>query len=434
MSKSLREISLDEFKSRLANADPILFDIIKALPLKKAHRVFEAGYPYGAYITYNGIFQFPEQENLIDCNIDIRNELNYRNVPLGIIMQKGYEVFRDPNERGVIPRVVAVRGVGLEMGIWEAYSPAPGFSTTAGSRSIFFLPKIADAIHHKRLKKYGVRRHAPHGYFDQWEIFTEMAGHCDFPETWQVDIHYFGKEWFKDIMENPKWYNFKVYLLEKVLKHSLPNRSQVTLDAIWENFRLNLATNHYKVSPDILETLKYLMMIANGDLPGFKVADELVTMFPYRGIVESYVKEYGLDEYAPTMMYPDYFDIEQDTPIYYSLQVPLCPQSLRRDKNSVTTRANLFDLIELLDLLLRDVSAGRLGEFGQIYYDLFSKIEFEFFHSEPDENKGVYSSREMPEDDPKLIANPFGKGKEFAHHSSFVRGCVRIVKKENRLL
>ena len=180
------EITLAAFLDKLQNTDPSLFEIIQGLSLKKSHRLFEAHYPYGAYISKAGVFQIPgsnQGENLdfqpSNISQDIYDQLSYRNTPLGVVMQKGYEVFRDSSPV-IIPR--SVRRIGLEMGIWELFSPVPGFSSTAGSRSVFFLPKIADALHHKRLKKYGVKRHTPHGYFDQWQIFTELAGHPDFSE------------------------------------------------------------------------------------------------------------------------------------------------------------------------------------------------------------------------------------------------------------
>lgn len=424
------EITPDAFLERLRVSDPFLCDIISGLNLKKSHRLFEVKYPYGAYIGKAGVFQVPgdQQSESQDFNSstvspDVYDELSYRSIPLGVVMQKGYEVFRDA-EPNIFPR--SVRRTGLEMGIWEMFSPVPGYSATAGSRSVFFLPKIGDTLNHKRLKKYGVKRHPPHGYFDQWQVFTELASHPDFSEPWNCNIAYLGKQWVDDIFNNEKWLKLKAYLLEKALYHSIANRAQSTLDAIWENFRKNLAAKHYKTNPYVLETLKHLVMIANGALPGFKVANESTDLFPYRGIVKAYLNEYELKDYSPTMLYADYFDIEKDQSVYYSLQIPTCQTATKRESNTSTVRNDLFDLIELIDMFLADVAAARLGAFGQVYYDLFSRLEFEFFHSDPDEDKGVYSSMKMPESDPNLLS--FGR-KDFPYHASFVRGCIRIGKK-----
>lgn len=419
----LREITPDDLIEKLKNSHALLYNMIKNLPLKKAHRVFEVAYSYGSFITHNGVFQFPESAGL---TTDVLEQLSYRSVPLGFVLNKGYEVFRS-SANHIIPQ--AIRRAGLEMGIWETFSPVSGFSATAGSRSVFFLPKVADAICHKRLKRYGVKRHAPHSYFDQWQIFVEMAQHKDFPEPWQCTIIYLGQQWARDILDNPKWRELKICLLEQGLAHSMPNRTQVTLDAIWENFHHNLVNHHFKASPYLLETLKHLLMIASGNLPGFSVANETTEVFPHKGIVQTYLKEYGLDQHAPTMMYADNFDIEKNACIYYSLQLPTCRYPINRDKNSSTIRSDLFDLIELTDLLLRDITADRLGAFGKIYYELFSHLEFEFFHSDPEEDKGVFSTTEMPDNDLQLLGSNRIKEERFAHHSSFVRGCVRIGKK-----
>lgn len=152
----VEELTWLEARSSFAQADPSISKIIDDISPDNSFKLIRIRYPYGAIIYELGKFFVPTTEGDIltldhaKVPLFIREALSYSSVPLGCITSNSFEAFKQVGDH-ISP--VSHRKTGLDLGIWEAFMPASPFTVTAGSRSVFMLPKITDTNGHKKLKK-----------------------------------------------------------------------------------------------------------------------------------------------------------------------------------------------------------------------------------------------------------------------------------------
>jgi hypothetical protein len=418
-------------RASIANQDHALAEIIDEISPEDDLKLMRVRYPYGATIYEDGLFYLPGKNGSIllsDKSIPkhIRESLNYRAVPLGCITHNGFEVFRNVGEH-IFP--LAFRDGGLELGIWETFLPASPFTVVAGARTTFLLPKVSDYSGHKKLRAVGVKSPTPRTLFCQWKVFSEIEQGQKTGEPWYCEIYFFTKQWQERIFSDRKWVHFQNYLLKKALQHTEAERIKITYDSVWEHFSLFLKKNHIRNDVYLADILKHLTYIATGILPSFSVALDN-TALPLEKIQSAYLNIYGLKNYIPTVMYSNYFNAEKNKSVYYPLQV-ITTSSQLTNKNKLTTTKNvLIELIELVDLFLQQISSNSLGAGNDYMRDLFSKVSFDFFHSDHFIEAGIYPANEMPTDDPDLLFSSVEtNNKEFCDRGTVTRACVRISSK-----
>lgn len=432
-TSEMAELTWSEARDEVVKSDPQFANIVDDLSPNKNFTLLKVSYPFGTTIYKNGTFYLPTQDgfaSLHDQQIPsyIRTGLSYSPVPLGFVVENSFEVFREFDH---YIYSLAYRSKGLELGIWETFAPSSPFTVTAGSRSLIMLPKISDMASHKKLRRYKLRSQVPINPFDQWHVYTELANNCNFQQPWSLSLLLFTDKWINKMKNDPAWIRFENFVMKKFLEHTEPMRFKLAYDAIWEVFATILQKKRIKPNPYIIDTFKHLISIATGILPAFKAANSEQHPGPVNELMKIYLEDYGLKTYYPSMMYADYFNRSNDQDVYYSLQIPTCNDSTSSNRRSTTVRTDLFELVELLDYFTTELTCGNLGAGSDNILDLFSKIQFDFFHSEDDKDRGVHSPQDMDKEDQNLLYLPKGKyGKrEFCNRSSFVRGCVRISNK-----
>jgi hypothetical protein len=429
------ELSWIEARKSFSLAAPQVTEIIDKIAPDNSFKLIRMRYPYGACLYEAGQF-FVSTGNgkilpLSDPAVPafVKNNLSYKPVPLGCLTHGSFEVFKEFEDH-ISP--IAYRNKGLVLGVWEAFMPPSPFTVTAGSRSIFMLPKLSNSIGHSKLKKYGIGDTIPMEPSDHWNVFKSIINHENFSEEWYTEIIFFTKKWNDAIFNNPKWSELQRILLLKHLKHTEPYHLRVTYDSILDNFSLiRRSKKSLKKSPHIIEAFKYILAIANGILPGFKVLTEDQSPCPSKELINIYLNEYGLKTYIPTMMYADYFNKANNEFIYYPMRSPMSLNALSITKAPVSIRSDLLELIELTDDFIRELQKGNLGAGTEIVLNLFHEVEFNFFHNQEDINLGLYPSSDMPSEDPNLLYVPSQNkiSAEFCMAASAVNGCVRISKK-----
>ena len=417
--------------------EPELVEIIDQLERENNYPVFKVSYPFAAEIFKQGIFHLPDRETgktiaITDSRIskDIQDALNYSALPLGILLGNGgVEVFSELEDRVFS---LAYFTAGLNLGIWETFAYPTPFTVTAGARSLFMLPKTMEAEGYKRLKqRFGVTTPLSNNVFEQWHIFKEIAHHKNFRGSWRCDIIFLSAPCLEGLKTDPNRRTLYSFLLERAWRHTEYSRNKVMLDMVWESFSKVLTKDRIKPNTHIVDTLKHLIFVATGALPAFSPASDCKAA-PIAELIKVYLDDYELKPYTPSLMQPHHFSIAAAAdPVYYSLQVPTYLESMPKYRSPNSARADLSDLIELMDRSMQEFIRKNLSN-GILHhiYDMLNEVQFDYFHSEAELNRGIYCSKELALEDERFLYLPPGYEKRsFCHRSLFTRGCVRISRK-----
>ncbi len=425
--------SWNESRDLIVSGNCELRYIIDDLSASMKYPLIHMSYPYGAQIYKDGLFYVPTKSGGVVPLRDVvdtplKNFFQSLHLPLGYCINNSFEVFTEQN--GIVSPL-AFRRCGLELGIWEMFAPPAVYNVVAGSRTFVMLPKAADFNSHKNLAEFGVKGGMPISPFDFWYILKDISDAKPIDKRWSCDIIFFTREWVERIRREPKWVKLNHYVLTKAWRHTELTRYSISYDTAWHNFSEILTNKRIKLNTYLNDTIKKLIYIAAGLVPAFVPVTDTEYAAPFHALIEAYLEGYKMKNYFPSLLYTDYFNCVEGEPVYYSLQAPTQLNSSTKSKASLSARKDLISLIEMLDLLRESVSSGQLGASGEILRDLFSRVDFEFFHTEADVNKGVYSSLDLYKEDERF-SHFSGLGlseKRFCERSFFMRGCIKIMKK-----
>lgn len=437
----MEELTWEQAREDVIRVNPEFANIIDELSPGKEYTLFKARYPYGSEILKRGDLCLPNGNGEIvplhhpTIADDMREKLNYNldSNPVTLVLRNSLELFANLQDRtiplyGMIPQ-------GKIFGLWRILNPnrshQPVFiwDMTAGARSIFMLPKISEAEKHKKLKKtFYVNADTPRSLICHWQVFREIANHPYFPQPWYAEVLFFSKKWFEHL-NDPEWLKFNYYLLKSAWLGSEFWRNQFFWNLI---FSIVQKIRDIKPSPYVTDTVKYLFAISVGELPGFAPAlDD--SCAPIQGIQKAYLEIYDLKSYAPIIMQPSLFDMNDSKcrATYYSLQYPnaveLGPKS--RSRSSLIT--DLYEIKSLLTKYLSELNSGQFNLEGTPLHNFIKLGGFDYFHDNAGPYYGIQESGEIPKDDDSFLAAfKNSKNNEFPSISTFVRGCIKISLKK----
>ncbi len=435
--QTIQEFQWKDVREEVAQKNSELARIIDELNPGPKYTVFKAYYRFGGEILKKGHLFIPDNKGTIiplnssDTPTYLRSKLNYNlgSNPVGLLLNHMAELFI-VMENHTIPLYGLIEP-GKIIGTWRilnqggSHNPAFIWDMTAGSRSIFMLPKVSETMRFSKLTRaFGLKAEKPNSLFDHWEIFKEIANHPDFGETWTTEILFFSKEWF-DRLDDKKWRDFELYLLKNAWRGSEFFRNQFMWDLA---FSLILQERNIKPNPYISDTVKHLLAIGIGAFPGFASAlsDEAAPIQRLQECIESI---YQLSEYAPIIMHPHFLKKELSRPIYYSLQYPTTTEFSPKSRKGSTKIFDLYQIKSLLTKYLANIHLDALNLGNTPIYDLPGKIQYDFFHTDPENYAGIRPSKEIPEEDNTFANVPEGMSKNFPINSQFLRGCIRISAK-----
>ncbi len=196
---------------------------------------------------------------------------------------------------------------------------------------------------------------------------------------------------------------------------------------MWKLFANQLTEQGIKVNPYLMDTLKHLINIATGAIPGLRpdVASEVA--LPLKTLKKAYKEVYEIN-YAPIIMQPHYFDINKPfEPVYYSLQIPTLFETTPKSKHILSVLAELRKLKNLLEDFIDYGSRGYLKIQNTPIQTIVEQGAFDFYHSDLDSYGGIKTISELAKNDPVL--------KKFIDQTdtlplpencAFFKGCVRI--------
>ena len=103
---------------------------------------------------------------------NIKAELSYSVLPLGIAVKNSIEVYREINNRIFS---LACFNEGFNIGIWEFFGSTTPYNVSAGARSVYMIPKISSAMQHKKLKQhFDVTLPPPKHLSEHFGIFRQI--------------------------------------------------------------------------------------------------------------------------------------------------------------------------------------------------------------------------------------------------------------------
>jgi len=412
----------------VSRVNPKLAKLIDHLSPSKKYPLIKVRYGFGDAIVKDGVLQLPgdtecvgitssELSHLVDKN------LFYNALPMGIFIQNAGEVFLETQTR-VLP--LKVFDPGDLFGVFEALDyvmekpSMAAWSVSAGSRTVFSLPKISDLNGIKRLRaEFSIPSSLQvKTQQDHWELFKYIAKK---QSSWSCEVLFFTKPWL-DQLKDPAWSEFFYYLFNVGWTQSKLAIEKILSAHAWQKFSNALAFRNLKPHSYIVDTARHLLLMSNKLSVGMVPATEKDhCLLPLMDIVEVLVNMYKLKKYAPTLMLAKNLNnLKKGEMVYYSLSYPInIDGSVSHASKGTTIFSDLRVLKSLIDTF-RNCDKKDVGGF-------FDHSELFYFHVEDDIYGEIPNSKKIEiMDDRFSIGASCYLGRKFCYSSLFFRGCIMV--------
>lgn len=418
----IEELSWDQIHSEVYKLNPELATICNQLNLGSEHSLFKLHYPYGSTIVDNGIFHIINGSNILipidDPTVPsyIQEKLNYCSIPLSLILEKTNEVFLEVKDN-IIP--LNFLKAGELFGLFEIINMVkydnrakPLWSISAGGRSVFMLPEISDIDGHNRIKKeFGINVDPPKRWLDQWKVFSSIYEKAAITNKYSSTLIVFTKSWFdKNNNKDSSWLKFYEYLSKAYLPQLEMLGNETKFETSWLSFDNEIKKRQLKPKPYSIDTLKYLVSIADDTSLAFKPVDN-EEMLPVNFLHDIYLNCYQLKDYIPTIMQPA--KINGNSPVYYSLSYPMIVGAIPNNIHNIIEDEREIKL--LIDILLSSTKDNFLKH-----------IEYNFFHTDTNSNEEIGNIVRRDERFYYCGAKSQLENRALCVNASFFKGCVSI--------
>ena len=432
---SFKEVSWEQIANDVAAVNPVFAKIINELDPPEKLRLYVGDYPYGHQIVRSGKFYINIKNK--DLPIDhadvpkkIQDDLSYNALsnPVSLVLEKSIELYLDEPtvEAPMSPLMYVSEGsVTSTTLVLSKNSLHPPFlwNISSGARSLFMLPKISHAKMYRKLcSELGINVEPPNSSYDHYKVFKEIAKH-EKKAPWKSKILYFSREWFQ-YLEDPKWMQFKNYLLESFCK----SYDYIGNLFVWDLI-LNLILKKRKIKPSLYinNVVKHLFQIGIGFSFGLAPAED-ETKGPIKFLQKVFMENYELKDYLPTIMQPTRFSMEAHSqPVYYSLQNPsLLDTPKKRDNSSQIS--DLYDIYSLFNKYVDSLKNEKLNITDTRVHKFAKDIKVNAIHTSPERYTQLSSSEIVPQDDQRFLKCLYPtKNKIPAVNNPFFRGCFRFI-------
>ena len=429
-SLDLEETYWEDVREEVYKINPELAKICDDISPGKKYPLLRLSYSYGSTIVDQGEFCLPsstgELISIKDARVSsfLQEKLSYSSIPLSLVLHNNTEVFVETNER-INPlnffKPGDLFGVFESMGCLTGITSEPIWSVTAGARSVFMIPRITDKIGHNRIRKeFGISKNdPPTNLQSHWKVFKEIYARMEKNNPWTNDILVFTHKWF-DNNNDVSWLKFQKYIFKLCWQQMQLLRDSTEFSLLWASFADAMSSRNLKPRPYLIDTLKYLVSIANGAGVAFKpVLDE--SALPVSFIQDAYINFYNLKTYIPTLMQP--CKLEQDIKnVYYSLSLPTVLESTPYVRNAPSLIEDERDIKRLLETLTHTIKVK------DFIINPIKHVRYDFFHTDVDQYGEILSSKNIAEEDPSFTSFDLDQFNDriFCTTSSFFRGCIRI--------
>ena len=398
-------------------------------------KIIKVRYPYGQLILDFGKLNIPDaygrfvtsQSSTLPKSI--RQLLDYcYGAPLIMQKEKQAEVFLDYGIKFSYKRTAPLKTFkpGDLYGLFELASAFSGdnvnlfWNVSSGARTTFMLPKINNKRCLQMMSKnINFNFHQSKSLYDHWTSFKEIVKRreCD----WASEVIIFTRPWIEKITNDKSWQALKYYLFQQAWTQASTIRETPMINYFWDRLGERIRRRNYKPNPYIIDTMKHLIKLGNGNVPGLVPSTQACNEYiPAKTIQECYTNDYGLKDYYPTLFIPSApSSCQRDPFIYYSINYPTLihgTPSIREPKKIIT---ELRELNTLFGILLDEVKNSEYST-----YDYLMHVNFTFFHGSIDSNLDVDNDIDIMLQDKNLT--PYQKRKSISLKSPFLIGCIRM--------
>lgn len=436
LNDCIDEVSWEQVRKEVSQLNPLLAKWIDDFIEPGSElTLFRVKYPFGAPIFQRNQVQFPLNRQqfvpITDKNLPekIRNQLSYSPMPLAFLMNKKVEIFSE-NTENLLP--LNLINPGQLIGLYEFFNRPekmlPRFPSliTAGLRSVFFLPRIADGQSHRKLKMiYHIKHAAPKKLMEHWHVFREVLQSPYIECDWTCELLFVSHAFVKAIRQQTNYLALKNYLMKMLWQQTEIWQNRAYSEINWQILSRAMILDNFKIMPNDILIIRKLLDIANGLIAGFRPAIDEIGL-PLHTLQTIYLNDYGLKDYAPIIMQPDYLtqpsSLEQ--PIYFSLLFPtsFCHKTTNRQQS---TRNELREVIQLNEAI-----NYFLLKHNYFYFPKLNRLCYEYFHSDADALHKIHPTSTILQFDESLAKQVSLYGnRKFPEKSSFLRGAVLILRK-----
>jgi len=430
----MREGSWKDFREDVKKVNPELFNIIEKISPDDKYRLIKVTYLYGEKITDLGTVCVPDMRGKLarlddpQVSSKLKDQLGYCATPLIVQLTNASEVFVEAKERTMPLNIFSpgdVYGLFETADLLSGSHMKPCWSVTSGIRSVFFVAKISDAIGHKVLRdNYGVPSQPPRRLVDQWETLKIIGKRANLEKPWVSEILIFTKDWFEKKYNDPSWLYFHYHIMLKSWLQSANTRAKLEYESLmWETYADFICKMNLKPNPYIMDTIKHLLLVANGTALAFAPLNQNKIFLPVDVIEKAYVEDYGL-KYAPIILGPTILNQHNTgSCIYYSLSYPTLLEgtpAIRYPTSIISELQKIKTSIVSLSPVLEAVKASS-------FYEIIKHAEFRYFHDEADKFGEILPIGDIVKYDVTIdgILTRF-HDREFPAHSQFFRGSIQI--------
>ncbi len=439
---ALEKLNWQEARELLLSYQPHFVELVDELAPDDECCFYRAVYPYGSEILQQGSFYLPAEEGgliaLDDASLDIKlkQQLGYNlgSNPAAIMLNNTLELFSPLSDRTLPLGGLIMPGsmFGMARMLTRTHLPnQPRFiwGMTAGARSLFMLPKVAEREKFKRLKRaFDLTLDKPKALVDHWSVFCEIANHASFTQPWQAEVLFFSRAWF-DRLNDIRWQAIANFFYSYAWEQADYWQNQFVWNLI---FSLIQRETSLRANLFVADTVKCLLSIASGGAPGFAPAVDN-NAGPIQGLQQAYQDVYGLKNYLPIIMAPAKFDIlaAQVMPVYYSLQFPTAIEFGPKPSKHSSLLTDLNDLRVMIDKYLQALRSNKYHIEQTQLYAAIQEIQFDYFHANAGTYKGVKDTALLPQGDANLLTTLIdSQAEEFPAAAAFLKGCIRLSRQE----
>lgn len=437
---ALQRLTWDQARPFWLESQPEFVALVDELAPSDEHCFYLATYPFGSELLQQGDFYLPAEEGgliaLNDHRLDskLRQDLDYNlgSNPATFLLDNTLELFSPLSDRTLpLGGLISPGSIfGLSRVLTQTHLPnQPRFiwGMTAGARSLFMLPKVAEREKFKRLKRaFELTVDKPKALVDHWAVFREIANHKNFNQPWQAQMLFFSKAWFEHL-DDKRWQSFAYFLYRYAWEQVDYWQNQFVWNLIFSIIQreTKLRSNLF-----VIDTVKCLFGIAAGAAAGFAPAINN-SAGPIAGFQQAYQDIYGLKNYLPLIMAPAKFNLraEKTDPVYYSLQFPTAIEFGPKSSKHSSLLTDLNDLRSTIETYLDALHSGHYHIEQTPLHLAIQQVKFDFFHT----NVGLYDkireTTSLPVEDPNLLTTLVDvEAEEFPAAAAFFKGCIRLSK------
>lgn len=396
--------------------------------------LFHVRYHYGDYILNESDLHIPDDAGeLVNIKSDkipksLREEFRYNfySNPVSYILSGSAELFTEFNDR-IIP-FHGLMHKGSIFGTWFILAPSywtlePTFNwkLTAGARSIFMLPKIANKSQHEKLvRELNLNLGPPKTLHEQFDLFQEISAQS--PDNWHMDVLYFGGKWFENLSDI-KFIRLQNYFLKKAWQDSDFWRTRFI-----EDIMISFVQAHKGIIFDThaIDRLRHIFAICAGFHKGLAITDD-EAIAPIAAIKGAYQNVYGIN-FEPHIISLAHFDLTAPSPapVYYSLNFENCQAFHPKSSSKESLLSELLNIDYVYHRFKKTLPQVVAKLDPSVLVKIFDEVQFQYIHAAASGRPGFITPQQLCQLDTRFVSTPFPE------NAPFLKAAVMISKANHK--